>query len=396
MTGPHYDAIILGGGTMGSAAAWDLAKRGLRTVVFEQFGHVHDQGSHGGKTRIIRHAYAEGEAYVPLVQRADELWRHLEAFSGQRLLVRTGGLELAAPGYRHAQAARLSAQFHGLPHEWLSPAEARRRWPAFQIPEDWEVLFSPQAGYLLTEPSLRAMASAARSLGAEIRDHAAVTGWGATDSGVWVTVNDQTVSGDLLIVTAGAWAASLLAELGLTLTPLRKVLWWLGVDRADRFAPDRFPVFITDSPHGEIYGFPVDDHAGLKIANHAGGEPTTPTAVDRTIRMGEEADVVGLAAELLPGVSDRVLESAVCLYTMTPDGHFIVDRHPRWPRVVIGAGFSGHGFKFATAIGETLGSLAVDPTSKPIPHFAIDRFNPTIMPGMASASSNDRGRRPAH
>ena len=360
---------------MGTAAAWDLAKRGLRTAVFEQFSHVHDQGSHGGKTRIIRHAYAEGEAYVPLVQRADALWRQLETLSGQRLLVRTGGVEIAAPGYRHAQAARQSAEIHGLPHEWLSPDETRHRWPAWAIPDDWDVLYSPDAGYLLTEPSLRAMGGAATALGAEIREHAAVTGWGATDSGAWVTAGKETVSADLLVITAGAWAASLLAELGLQLTPLRKVLWWLAVDQPDRFTPDRFPVFISDSPHGEIYGFPIEDHAGLKIANHAGGEPTTPTTVDRSIRPGEEADVVGLARDLLPGVTDRVLESAVCLYTMTADGHFIVDRHPRWPHVVIGAGFSGHGFKFATAIGETLASLAVDPQQTPILHFAIDRFN---------------------
>ncbi len=386
MTIPHYDAIVLGGGTMGSAAAWDLAKRGLRTVVFEQFHHVHDQGSHGGKTRIIRHAYAEGEAYVPLVQRADQLWQELEALTGQRLLVRTGGLELAAPGYRHARAARESAELHGLPHEWVSPVEAGCRWPAFHIPDDWDVLFSPDAGYLLTEPSLRAMASAATSLGDEIREHAPVTDWGATDSGVWVVAGDETVRADLLIVTAGAWATSVLADLGLDLTPLRKVLWWLAVDRIDQFTRDRFPIFVSDSPHGEIYGFPIDDHAGLKIANHAGGAPTTAASIDRTIRPGEQADVVGFAAKVLSGVTDRVLESAVCLYTMTPDGHFIVDRHPRWPRVVFGAGFSGHGFKFATAIGETLASLAVDPRQAPLPHFAIDRFDTATKPRMVGSS----------
>jgi glycine/D-amino acid oxidase-like deaminating enzyme len=168
-----YDAIVLGGGTMGSAAAWELGKRGLRALVLEQFGHVHGLGAHGGKTRIIRHAYAEGAEYVPLVQRADELWLDLERESRRRILVRCGGLELAAPGFTHAANARRSAEAHGLPFERLTPAEATRRWPAVRVPDDWDAFFSPQAGFLLTEPALQAMADGARQRGVEIREHEA-------------------------------------------------------------------------------------------------------------------------------------------------------------------------------------------------------------------------------
>ena len=385
MSDRHFDVIVLGGGTMGSSAAWDLGKRGVRALLLEHFRHVHDLGAHGGKTRIIRHAYAEGPEYVPFVQHADELWLALEAEGGERVLIRTGGLEIAAPGHTHARDARRSAELHGLPYDWVSPAEANRRWPSVRVPEDWDVLFSPQAGLLLTEPALRSLAAAARRLGVEIREEEPARDWGASAAGIWVRTDRGTYHADRLIVTAGAWTGRILADLGLPLTVLRKVLWWLAVDDPTPYTPDRFPVFITDSPLGSIYGFPLYEHPGLKIANHSGGEPTTPETVERRVREEEKADVVALARWLLPGVTDRVLDSAVCLYTMTPDTDFVVDRHPTWSQVVIGAGFSGHGFKFAPAIGEQLVALALDAPATPYPRFALSRFDVVSAPG---------GRRP--
>lgn len=371
----HYDVIVLGGGTMGSSAAWALAKRGARALVLEQFSHVHTFGSHGGKTRIIRHAYAESPAYVPLVQRADDLWLELEREAGEKILHRTGGLELAAPGYRHAAAARASATIHGLPHEWLSPADANRRWEGIAIPDDWDVLYSPQAGFLLTEPALRSLVRLAGRVGMELHQDEPARAWGATADEVWVRTDRTTYRADRLIITAGAWASSILADLGLPLTVLRKVLWWLAVEDPAPFALGRFPVFIADSDAGEIYGFPIHDHPGLKIAEHSGGQPTTPEAVDRVARDDEKAPVVALGQRIFSGVTDRVLESVVCLYTMTPDHNFVVDRHPKWPRVALGAGFSGHGFKFATAIGEHLAELALDDATQPYPLLSLARFD---------------------
>src|SRR3954451_8857981 len=176
----NFDVIIVGGGTMGTAGARALKRRGQRTLVLEQFQHVHAFGSHGGETRIIRHAYAESPEYVPLVQRADRLWQELEAESGERILVRSGGLELAAPGYSHARDARAAADIHDLNYEWLAPAEANYRWPAFQVPEDWDVLFSRDSGFVLTEPALRSMGNLATELGSRIVEHAAVESWGTT------------------------------------------------------------------------------------------------------------------------------------------------------------------------------------------------------------------------
>jgi monomeric sarcosine oxidase len=371
---PRPDVIILGGGTMGTAAAWALGRRGVSSLVLEQFHHIHDKGSHGGDTRIIRHAYAESPEYVPLVQRADELWRELEALSGETILVRCGGLELAAPGYSHAQAARTSALEHNLPHEWLAPAEVRSRWPQFHVPDDWEALFSADAGFLLTEPALRTMASQARQLGATFAGNTPALSWGTTGDGVYVETPSGRFSADALIVTAGAWAGRMLANLGLPLEVRRKTLWWQAVEDPADFAPDRFPVYICDSDAGEIYGFPIHGRRGLKIANHKDGEPADPETVDRTTHSGENADCLQLAEKVIPAVQPEVLHSAACLYTMTPDTDFIVDRYPTDARIAIGAGFSGHGFKFTPAIGELLANLVLDPNTRPIPRLALSRF----------------------
>lgn len=370
----HHDVIVLGGGTMGTAAAWELGKRGVKALVLEQFRHVHTLGSHGGKTRIIRHAYAEGEDYVPIVRRADNLWLALEQERGGQLLVRTGGLDLAAQGYGYARAARRSAETHHLPFEWLEPAEVRRRWPVWQIPDDWDACFNPMTGYLLVDPALHALADAARALGVAIHDEEPAREWGGSPDGVWVRTDRATYQADRLIVATGAWAGETLTSVGIPFTVVRKTLWWLALDNPDAFAPDRFPVFICESDAGSIYGFPHHGDGTLKIAKHDGGDVTTPDEADRTTQDAEKRAVVPFAQRLLRGVTDRVAASTVCLYEMTPDQDFVVDRHPEWPRVVIGAGFSGHGFKFAPAIGEHLADLALDPSVAPYPRFRIDRF----------------------
>jgi monomeric sarcosine oxidase len=374
-TSAHHDVIVIGGGTMGTAAAWALARRGLKTLVLEQFQHVHTMGSHGGDTRVIRHAYAESPEYVPLVLRADELWQELEAETGEQVLIRCGGLELAAPGYDHARRARASADEHGIPYEWLPAQEAAARWPAFRIPDDWDALYCPSSGFLLNEPALRGMAALARRRGATLLEHHPTTRWGSDNGGVWAETSSGRFEADALIVTAGAWAGTMLNELGLPLHVRRKTLWWQEVDDSARYQPDRFTVFISDSAAGEIYGFPIYGTPALKIANHAGGEVVNVETVDRETHPGENRAVLELAANVLPGVQPTVAKSAVCLYAMTPDTDFIVDRDPRSSRVAFGAGFSGHGFKFAPAIGELLADLVTDPAAAPIPRLSLARFD---------------------
>lgn len=222
----HYGTIVLGGGTMGSAAAWQLGRRGERALVLEQFSHVHSLGAHGGQTRVFRHAYAEAPDYVPFVLRADTLWTELEAESGRKLLHRVGALELANErGGHHARRARQSAIAYDLDFEWIDADEIRRRWPQFRIGDGWEAGFGARAGFLEVEPALRAMADSARANGVEIREHTTATDWGATERGVWVETSGGRFTGDRLIITAGPWAWKVLARTGISFHVLRKTLW---------------------------------------------------------------------------------------------------------------------------------------------------------------------------
>ena len=369
----HYDVIVLGGGTMGSAAAWELGKRGERALVLEQFGHVHRNGAHSGETRVIRHAYAEGAGYVPLVQRADRLWVELEEASGRQVYHRVGVLELAGPGETHARDARASAAEHGLDFEWLAPDEIRRRFPQFLVGDDWEGGFGRDGGFLDVDTALHALGDQARSLGVQIREHEPVEGWGSTDQGVWVGTRQGRYTADRLIVTAGAWSGRIMTEIGLPLRVLRKTLFWFDVQPASQYEEGEFPVFIIDHAGWNFYGFPRFGQPGIKAANHAGGEETTPETVVRSVSEAEQAEIGRFAASVIRGATGRVLNATTCLYTSTPDTDFVIDRHPAHGNVVFGAGFSGHGFKFASAVGEHLVRLSAREVEL-LPLFALDRF----------------------
>ncbi|MEZ4529835.1 MAG: N-methyl-L-tryptophan oxidase [Thermomicrobiales bacterium] len=370
-----WDVIVLGGGTMGTAAAWALSQRNVSVLVLEQFTHIHTMGSHGGGTRIFRHAYAEGPEYVPLMFHADNLWCALENELGTNIVHRVGILEMDAPGFDHAKRARDAAAQNGVDVEWIDGDEIRKRWPAFDPPDGWEGGWSPIAGFLDVEAGLSGLAAIARRGDVTFRTEEPVISWSASPDGVQVKTARGVYSGGKLVVTAGSWAGEQLAELGLPLEVVRKHNFWIDVDQPALYRPEVFPVFATASSIGEVYGFPIFRRPGIKMAEHRGGETTTPQTVDRVARDEEADSCIDLAAAAMNGVTRRVLNGVVCMYTRTPDDHFIIDRHPTVSNVVLAAGFSGHGFKFTPAIGEMLADLALDPDAERFPLFRIDRFS---------------------
>jgi sarcosine oxidase len=356
--------IVIGLGIMGSATAWALARRGVRVVGLEQYAPFHALGSSHGKTRIIREAYFESPEYVPLVQRAYELWDELGERTGRRLLRVTGGVSIGRLDSPFIVGARESAQRHGLAHELLDAQEARKRFPVLALPDDFVALIEGRAGILFAEECWRAFCEDAVRHGAELRFGVRVHGFAPDGEGMTVETESGRLRADRVVVTAGPWSATLVADLGLPLEVRRVLVVHVQPDDPTRFRPEVLPIFIMDVPEGEYYGFPFLPDQGVKFGRHDDGEVCTPESVRRTVTDDEVCWMTGVLERYLPGAAREVLMTVTCLYTMTPDSHFVIDRHPEWPQVVFAAGFSGHGFKFASVMGEALADLALEGASR--------------------------------
>jgi sarcosine oxidase len=374
-----YDAIIIGLGAMGSAAADHLARRGRRVLGLERYTPTHALGSSHGRSRIIRLAYMEHPDYVPLLRRAYELWAELERSVGEPLLTLTGGLMIGAPESKAVSGAVESARTHGLPYELLGAAEARRRFPPLALADGEVALHEPQAGFLRPEACVTAHLRRAASSGAELRFEEPALSWESDERGVRVTTARGTFEAARLIIAPGAWAPQLLGDLGVPFSVLRQVLFWFEPEGgAAPFAPERFPIYIWETGAGPtFYGFPHQDGppGGVKVAIHSEGDPTSPETIDRAVHERDLAAIRAALAGRITALGGRVLDAAVCMYTMTPDEHFVVGIHPRRPNVVVASPCSGHGFKFASVLGEVLADLAeAGATRHAIGLFAPARF----------------------
>ncbi len=366
------DAIVLGLGGFGSAAMFHLARRGLSVLGIEQFGIAHDRGSSHGQTRIIRKAYFEHPDYVPLLIRAYELWRELEDATGESLYSECGLILAGSPRGEVIAAALESARLHGLRVEDVALAEARERFPLFSFSDDDAVVFEPEAGVLRVEACVTAHIEQAARHGAMVLTGEAVQSWSAEGGQVRVITDKQTYEAGRLVIAAGAWSGPLLADLSLPLVVLRKLLFWHEVSTPQW---SEATTFFFERPSGYFYGFPSMDGRTVKLAEHSGGETVAdPLTIDRECYEADAAPVSRFVAETMRHVSPTRHRHAACMYTMTPDAHFIVDRHPEHPQVVIGAGFSGHGFKFTSSLGEAMADLCIDgDTPLPLEFLAIDR-----------------------
>jgi sarcosine oxidase len=373
----RYDAIVLGLGGMGTATAFALARRGCRVLGLEQFAVGHDRGSSHGQTRVIRMAYYEHSDYVPLLRRAYDLWYELEQRTGRHLFTECGVLNIGPPTGEVVPGVLRASAEHGLPVERISATDLQRRFPVFRFGEAYEGVLEPRAGFLYVEECVHAHAQAARELGADLREQEAAVSWEAVGSGVSVRTTLGHYVADHLVITAGPWAGPLLGQLGLPLRVLRKTVFWVGTEDDRLFARHRFPIYLAETAAGFYYGFPVIDGRGKKLARHDGGaEVADPALVDRVVSAPDEADCRAFLRDHLPQASGPVRQAAVCLYTVTPDHHFILDLHPEHPQVVIAGGFSGHGFKFAPVVGELMADLAESGrTELPIGRFQLNRWS---------------------
>lgn len=360
--------IVVGGGTMGLACAWALARRGAAVTVLERFGHVHDRGSHSGHTRVIRQAYHEGSSYVPLIQQADAQWVALGERVEQPLLVRCGVLLFGPPDDAELRAAIDTASACDLPYSVLEGPQVRERWP-FRMPDQWLACFDPSGGYLRVRACMDALATEARAAGATLRHHVRVEAI-ETEGELAVRLADgERLRADRVVVAAGAWLPSLCPTLlpG-RLVRLRRMLAWTDPAPEHHRALASIPVWGAFLPHGFFYGFPHGHEGtpGLKVAVHTAARqpeldrPIDPDTVDRSAHPHDVEPLLRVVAEHLPAGRGPIAATHACLYTRTPSWGFLVDRLPHDPRVIVAGGFSGHGFKFAPAIGTHVAELLLD------------------------------------
>jgi sarcosine oxidase len=375
--GLSFDAIVIGVGGMGSATVYQLARRGLRVLGLERYDIPHELGSSHGVNRIIRLAYFEHPSYVPLLRRAYELWRELEHLRGERLLVVTGSIDAGRADSRAVTGSLQSCAIHSLPHELLDAVTLRRRFPAYEIPSDFAALYQADGGFLLSERAIVNYVEAAHDLGAEIHAREQVLAWDPAGDGIVVTTDVARYQGTRLVLTAGSWMARLVPALDGLARPERQVMLWVQPRRPEMFRLGRFPVFNMETPEGHFYGFPIFGNPGFKIGRyHHRGEQVDPDGMDRSCHPEDEAVLREGIRRYFPDADGPTLAMKTCLFTNSPDGHFIIDRHPALPQVTLAAGFSGHGFKFCSVVGEILADLAVDGTSRwDLGLFNLSRFS---------------------
>jgi len=354
---------------------WHLAQRGAQILGLDRFEPPHDRGSSHGQTRIIRQAYFEHPDYTPLLLESYRLWEELAWHTRRQLYHEVGLLQVGPAEGEVVPGVLRAAQEHRLRVDELTATEIQHRWPGLRVPEELIGVFERQAGYLLVEECVRAHVEAARQAGAELRCSVEVLGWEIGET-IQVRTNVGEFSTDRLIVAAGAWAGSLLGDLRVPLEVRRKSLFWYEANGEHYSATNDFPTFFFELPNGMFYGFPQLDGRGVKLAEHTGGKPVAdPLELDRSLHRDEQERIESFLQQHFLHVTSRNTDHAACMYTMSPDEHFVVDRHPECSSVVFAAGLSGHGFKFTSVLGKALADLSLKgKTNLPIDFLSLNRF----------------------
>jgi sarcosine oxidase len=380
-----FDVIVIGVGSMGSAACYYLAKRGYKVLGLEQFNISHELGSHAGQSRIIRKAYFEHQGYVPLLQKAYKNWNSIEQETNEQVYFKTGLLYAGSSDHEIIQGVKLSASLYNISLEQLSIGDASHPFPQFNFPESFEVLFEPEAGFIRPEKAIRLYAAEAKKNGAIIHTFEKVIEWNNDGEDIKVTTEKDTYHANKLIITAGAWAGKLVPAVADKIRVTRQFVAWVKTKDDKKFALNNFSCWMIgdDEKPGCYYGFPLldtkkfDEPAGLKLAHHFPFQPADPDSVNRETTNQDIENLKYCLDKYLPGVFDSVLHTKICLYANSPDENFIIDKLPGYEdNVSIACGFSGHGFKFASVVGEILADLAIEgKTSLPIEFLNAGRFN---------------------
>jgi sarcosine oxidase len=374
---PHYDVIVIGLGAMGSSTLYHLASRGVNALGIERFTIPHAFGSSHGHSRMIRSSYYEHPDYVPLLCRSFELWDKLESEAGEKLLHRTGVLYMGKPGDEILAGVRRSAREHSLQLDSYGRAELRLKYPQFHVPDDYEALFETEAGFLLSERCINAHVRLARKRGATVFKNTKVFDWRQHDGSVSVVTDRGKFTADRLVFCAGAWTDKLVKDLGVPLVVTRQILGWVKPKRPELFQLGTLPGWMISRGDGSAYyGFPMTGHPpGFKLALHQPLTPADPDTVDRTVHPDDESTFRACLRDFIPDADGPVESMAVCMYTNSPDEHFILDRHPTFDRAFLACGFSGHGFKFSSVVGEAMADLATKGrTDLPIGFLSLSRF----------------------
>lgn len=377
--GNRFDTIVIGMGAMGSAAACHLSRRGKRVLGLEQFDIPNDMGSSHGYTRIIRLAYYEHPSYVMLLQRAYELWRDIERQADEKLLHITGSLDIGPADSWVFKGSFQSCIEYELEHEVYSGLELGKRFPGYRLPHEIMALYQPQGGFLAPEKCITSYVMQAQANGAEIHGREAVEHWEplGNGEGVRVYTNRAIYEADSLVITAGAWNDNLLDFLRGLIVPERQVLGWFQPLQPMHFQAANFPVFNMLADEGRFYGFPVHNVPGFKIGKYHHFEETgAPEELDRDVHPEDEAILRDAVARYFPDAAGPTMSLKTCMFTNAPDGHFLIDLHPDYPQVAYASACTGHGFKFASVIGEVLADLAIQQqTRHNIDLFSHLRFN---------------------
>lgn len=376
MAANNYDCIVVGVGGIGSAALYHLARRGVKVLGLDQYPAGHDQGSSHGDTRAIRLVYFEHPDYVPLLRRAFELWEELDSHSRTPLFMRTGILQGGPADGEVLRGLIRAATEHNLPMERLTPIEVQSRFPGFSIPDADAAIYDPNGGILRVEDCVRMHVQLAESHGAVFRARETVRHWYVGKNNVTVETDAGQFTAKKLVITPGPWAPRLLPKFAPHLHLLRKSLFWFDNEDERYDLEGGAPVFLFEHGEHTFYGFPSLDEKGIKIADHAGGRRIdSPADLDRHVDTGELEAVSLLLRQNLSGVGHQLNHHTTCMYTMTEDGHFLVGQYPGIPQVNVVAGLSGHGFKFASVLGEILADLTLEgATSHPIGFLSPTRF----------------------